>query len=213
MNDEPESLRERKKRRTQQRLEQAAIRLFSTQGYDDTTIEEIAAAAEVSPRTFFRYFPTKEDVVFSAVSEWSDEAVREMREHPPEDSLRDLIVHAVERNIADAGWDRETMRLRARLLANVPALAQRAFALQTRFEDELARAIADRLGVDVSLDWRPRLVAGAVYGLYRQTALHWLDSDTQDSLPEHFDAALDVLEKMEPLLHAEGAHVGADRAR
>lgn len=204
MDADDESLRERKKRRTQQRLEEAAIRLFSTQGYDNTTVEEIAAAADVSPRTFFRYFPTKEDVIFSAVSEFSDEAAQEVLEHPPEDSLRELIVHAVERNIAEAGWDRETMAQRAQLVQNVPVLAQRAFQLQARFEEDLAKAIAHRMGVDPATDWRPRLVAGAIFGLYRQAGLDWLVRQPPHSMPEHFDAALDVLEDIQQVLRAEG---------
>src|SRR5262245_41171330 len=63
----PGSLRDRKKDRTRRTLQAEAVRLFAQKGFEATTIDEIAAAAEVAPRTFFRYFPTKEEVVF-----WSE---------------------------------------------------------------------------------------------------------------------------------------------
>lgn len=196
-------LRERKKLETRQRLETEAIRLFSEQGYDETTVEEIAAAANVSPRTFFRYFATKEDVVMSRGVEAITEPDRHLHDSfGPADRVRDLLVRSVEARVGGLGWDRQTMIDRYRLLLSSSALAHQAFQMQQQFEETLTEAIAVEMGVDPSEDWRPRLVSGAVFGLYRQAALDWLEHDHDHSLAEHFDRALDVLDDIEQILDA-----------
>ena len=75
-------LRERKKARTRAAIRREAMRLFREHGYEETTVEQIAEAAEVSPSTFFRYFPTKEDVVL--LDEYDDLIVEAFRAQPPE---------------------------------------------------------------------------------------------------------------------------------
>src|SRR6266436_2144662 len=80
-----EGLRERKKQKTRESIQRTALRLFEKQGYEETTIEEVAAAAEISPSTFFNYFPTKEDVVlFDA---YDPMAIRMLLERPKDEPL------------------------------------------------------------------------------------------------------------------------------
>ena len=76
-------LRERKKLRTRRAIAGAALRLFAERGYEETTISDIAAAAEVSPRTFFSYFPSKEDVVFAEMDERLADVRAGLAERPP----------------------------------------------------------------------------------------------------------------------------------
>src|SRR5216683_5589628 len=105
--DEPvPGLRERKKARTRAAIRQHALRLFDEQGYAETTVEQIAEAAEVSPSTFFRYFPTKEDVVLQ--DDYDELMVESFRAQPPEltplqamrAAIREVIGHLTPREQA-----------------------------------------------------------------------------------------------------------------
>ena len=89
-------LRERKKARTREALHDAAMELFSRQGFDGTTVEEIADACEVSPRTFFRYFPTKEDVLFGDSEQRSTALIETLAAQPLDLAPLDAI-HAAMR--------------------------------------------------------------------------------------------------------------------
>jgi AcrR family transcriptional regulator len=139
-------LRERKKARTKAAIQQHAMRLFSEQGYQATTVEQIAAAAEVSPSTFFRYFPTKEDVVlYDALDPVLREAMWSVLGELPEGELavqseRDTLIRAVP-------------ELRARMLDE--------FAKNLEL---FAEIVADRVGRRPD-DPAVRTVAGAVIGV------------------------------------------------
>ncbi len=125
-----DTLRERKKQRTREHLSRVAMKLFADRGLHAVTIEEICERAEVSPRTFFRYFPSKEDVVFT-----NDAARRAivrdaLARQLPDETLSAAARRAIRALIAhDLQEDRDTARLRARLLANEPALARHLTAL------------------------------------------------------------------------------------
>jgi AcrR family transcriptional regulator len=90
-------LRERKKLRTRQAIAAAALRLFAEHGYDETTIADIAAAADVSPRTFFSYFPSKEDVVFAEI----DDRLAEVRERLAHRLAGESPLDAIRRGVVD----------------------------------------------------------------------------------------------------------------
>lgn len=146
-------LRQRKKERTRRLLVDTALRLFQEQGYEQTTIAQIAETAELSPGTFFLHFATKEDVVFAGQHDRLDLALLAIRERSPDEAPVEVLVHVIERvavsvreslNIAT-----ESGRLRIGLLLSVPALkaqalhriaeAQRqvAAALRTAYPDQL----------------------------------------------------------------------------
>ncbi|MFD0852399.1 TetR family transcriptional regulator, partial [Actinomadura adrarensis] len=139
-------LRERKKLRTRRAIQEHALRLFTERGYGATTVEQICAAAEISPSTFFRYFPTKEDVVID--DEYDPILMEVFRKQPPELSplealratLRELFPYIYEH-------EREPMSQRTRLMLSEPALSARLFeSMRTGTQGALAELAAERSG-------------------------------------------------------------------
>ncbi|MFB4317417.1 TetR family transcriptional regulator [Actinomadura sp. 21ATH] len=135
--EEP-GLRERKKRRTRSALATAALRLFAERGYEETTIADIAAAADVSPRTFFSYFPSKEDVVFAEVDDRLDEvAERLARREPgetPLETVRQSVVDVLETLVSEHG---AYGTVQVRLILERPGLRARAMQRLTEIQDEI----------------------------------------------------------------------------
>src|SRR5215469_5173298 len=138
----PPGLRERKKIKLRRAIQTAALRLFETQGYYNTTVEQIAEAAESSTTTFYRYFPTKEDVVLdNDASPLFDATVAE---RPADEPLTATIRAAMGAVVAEA--DRDLTLARMRLVGTVPALEARYAGQERRTIDYLAGLLADRTG-------------------------------------------------------------------
>jgi AcrR family transcriptional regulator len=163
MEDESPGLRERKKLRTRWNLIEAALRLFDEKGYEQTNVAEIAAAAEVSTKTFFNYFPSKEAVIFSDAAVRTETALRVIDDRRPGEPLSDLVVRIVEmlveRTLAHGLLDEELVPVRARLTMTVPSLQARAlhvmFDAQRQIAEALQKAYPDELDP---------ITAGAVIG-------------------------------------------------
>ncbi|GAA3583527.1 hypothetical protein GCM10022419_076620 [Nonomuraea rosea] len=120
-----EGLRERKKRRTREALVAAAVELFQRQGYEATTVAQIAAAADVSTRTFFLHFGTKEDVVLANADARIEQGVRIVEEREAGETLPDVLARVIEHTIGDvSGSDLVTglADVRVRLALTVPEL-------------------------------------------------------------------------------------------
>ncbi|WP_271220863.1 TetR family transcriptional regulator [Streptosporangium carneum] len=176
-------LRERKKRETRLALNQATIRLCIERGWDNVTVEDIAAAANVSVRTFRNYFSSKAEAIAAGHLERALRIAEELRARPGSEPLWDSIVNAVQAQFAPGGetgaespgarrW-RDALRL---LLAE-PALQGEVLKANAAAQDELAKAVAERTGTDVAHDLYPRLVA-AVVGAGSAVALeHCLRAD------------------------------------
>ncbi|MEV4093486.1 TetR family transcriptional regulator [Streptosporangium saharense] len=144
-------LRERKKHRTRLALIDAALDLFAEQGYEATTVDQIAAAVDVSPRTFFRYFATKEDVALSLPLDGQEVMLAELAARPPEEPPFTALGHAMRAVVTmleDADPADTARFLKAReLIENTPALLAGSMRRLMGNEQRLAKEIARREGV------------------------------------------------------------------
>ncbi|MEU6641763.1 TetR/AcrR family transcriptional regulator [Saccharomonospora sp. NPDC046836] len=181
-------LRERKKERTRRELVEAAVRLFDAHGYQATTVADIAAAADVSPATFYTYFPSKEHVLFDDRATRADLFAESLAERGPGDSPAEVIARAVEHLLASPGWSlepgSELVVVRARLIASVPALRARALLevaeLQQQWSALLAETFPDELD-----DLTAAALTGAVIGAILAVAGTTLRAGSVDqALPE-----------------------------
>ena len=162
-------LRERKKAKTKAAIQEHALRLFREQGYAETTVEQIAAAAEVSPSTFFRYFPAKEDTVLTDLIDRQtfEVMINAPAEMTPLEALR-YAVNDVFRDMSDEHLQLEMVR--NDLIRSVPELRRGMLMEITRPRDLLAEAVAARLGRPLD-DPDLRLYAAAVMGVMMTLAL------------------------------------------
>jgi AcrR family transcriptional regulator len=185
-------LRERKKLKTRIAIRRATYRLIDEQGYDATTVEQIAAAAEVSPSTVFRYFPTKEDIVLTDEYDPIMETVLRARpaDEPPLESLRTILTGAVAAILEN---EPEEMRVRTRLMLEVPALRARLTENMAETSQLLARPVADRAGREPD-DLEVRVFTAAVMAALREALIHWGERGQQDDLIALVNRTLDVLE-------------------
>jgi AcrR family transcriptional regulator len=185
----PASLRDRKKDRTRRTLQAEALRLFATKGFQATTIEEIAAAAEVAPRTFFRYFPTKEEVVFWA--DYQPILAGFVAARPDDEPALEALRHGITDGLATFyQQDRERLLERIKLSFRTPALQPRLRQQQAGWAAGMAQLLADRLGVPPD-DLEIRAIAAAVAAALFVAIEEWQAHDGKADLGGLIDRALD----------------------
>jgi AcrR family transcriptional regulator len=187
-------LRERKKQKTRWAIQEHALRLFAEQGYDATTIDQIAAAAEISPSTFFRYFPTKEDLVIA--DEYDDLLVEGLRRQPPEvPPLRAVreVMSATLRQMAPE--ERVRVWERTRLTMSVPALRARSLENFLTTTSVFRAVFSERTGRGAD-DFELRVLAGAVVGALVAALELWVETDQGEGLDEIVDRTLALLEPL-----------------
>jgi AcrR family transcriptional regulator len=178
-------LRERKKQKTRDTIIRVALELFAERGYEQTTIAEIAEAAEVSPRTIFAYFPSKEDIVFCDFPAIQERLAQALRERPEGatalDALRDFIA-------ASMSPDRNEL-VRKRILASDETLRRNKRARFAPFEQLMVEALAEDLDAGPG-DIRPQMVAAALTAAF--SAVHDDPAVSRESLsPEQALAVID----------------------
>jgi AcrR family transcriptional regulator len=168
-------LRDRKKQRTRQLLAETARRLFTEQGFEQVSVAQIAAAAEVSVATVFNYFPTKEDLVYSGLETFEQQMLDAIRERPRgQDIITAFSEFILEpRGLLAAQDDASARQLVAvsRMIAASPALLAREQQVLARYTDALARVITQETRAAVG-DVRAQVVANALIGVHRALIAH-----------------------------------------
>ncbi len=194
--DRPLGLRARKKIKLRRTIQTEALRLFAAQGYEQTTVEQIVEAAETSTTTFYRYFPTKEDVVLDDDVDPVIEAT--IADRPRDEPLADTIRAVIVAVSAVAEADREHHVARLSLIATVPALDARYAGEERKTLDLLARLLADRAARAPS-DYQVQLTAAALVAVLFTASRHWAAAQGATPLAALADQAITTVE---PLLTA-----------
>jgi AcrR family transcriptional regulator len=186
-------LRERKKLATRQALHEAALRLVAEHGLAAVSVDDIAERADVSPRTFFNYFSSKDDAVLGLDPDASAHQVAAFLERPAEESPVQALRAVARAQAAEMATDTELWPLRLTVIDSSPPLLARLAAAFGEGERALAEAIAARSGTRAGADAFPTLLAG-VAGVAMRTALHrWFSSEFTATLPDLLDEAWDLL--------------------
>jgi AcrR family transcriptional regulator len=163
MSGEP-GLRERKKQRTRETIARVAVELFSERGYHATTLAEIAEAADVSTRTIFSYFPSKEDILFCDFPDLKDALARALAERPPgTDALE--AVRGFVLSLDHLDKHDELHRRRERIIDSHETLRSHKRARLAQIEELVAAAIAEDLDAATD-DLRPRLAAASLIAAF-----------------------------------------------
>ncbi|MEU0634202.1 helix-turn-helix domain-containing protein [Streptomyces sp. NPDC005989] len=198
---QPTGLRARKKAQTRRTIQEHALRLFLSQGYENTTVEEIAAAAGVSHMTFFRHFPTKEAVV--ETDDYDPMIIQLIAQRPPEEDALTTLHQALGQGLtAVYATDKEALLVRTRLVLKTPALRARAWENQYATEQLLAQALSTRRPVQNEL--ATRVVAAAALAAVTTALTIWVDSEGTEDLPSLVDQAFLTLHGPNPPAGAAG---------
>ncbi len=186
----PAGLRERNKLRRHDQITEAALRLFAERGFDGTTIDEIAAAAEVSRRTFFRYFARKEDVLL----DWKRRTAKELRDalnaRPPGEAPLQAVHGALATVASTYGEQPELTLGLLRMFESGPDLRAADYPA---WDAVLTEGVARRAGVDPLRDPMPRLVVTIGFAVFSATVQNWAESGGRGHLLDQLDEGFAAL--------------------
>jgi AcrR family transcriptional regulator len=185
------SLRERKKLKTRESIQREAMRLIQKQGYEKTTVEQIAAAVDVSPSTFFNYFPSKEDVVL--YDAYDPIIGKLLMERPADEPMGVAIRHVLEEMAGMFERDRDIILARARLWLDEPVLRARLWEELERGQVFMTGLIAQRSGRDAD-DFEIRVTVMVIIMAAMEAMREWVRHDGKGSFVTTVNRALDLVD-------------------
>ena len=182
-----------KKAKIRKAIIQAAADLFERQGFENTSVDDIAAEAEVSRSTFYRNFPTKEQVTFPTHDDYVAHFRELLAENHNADSalltMRGAFLAMAERYMATRDEHLRYMRI----ITVSPALVARSVALDIEWEETIASAWRKKLGRVPGADWQAGMAAGAIMGVVNFAMSQWYRGECRQHLPDFIDPAFELL--------------------
>lgn len=189
------TLAERKRQLVRDELTEAALKLLAFQGFEETTIDQIVAAAGVSRRTFFRYFRSKEDVIIEFLghlgTKLHDALASRPAKEPPAVALRHALSIFTE---TYHHYPEKSIRL-ARLTLGTPSLLARYLERQTEWRADLTAVLAQRMKLDPATDLRPALTVAVAFAAFDTALSAWVTGDGSENLNDLVDRAFTLAAK------------------
>jgi AcrR family transcriptional regulator len=189
----PRDLRRRARDAVRAEIAETAFQLFTQRGFDQTTVDDIAAAAGLSRRSFFRYFASKEDAVLGMLNAVGDAIAAELAARPAGEPPWTSLRRALDVLVTTYLGDPKAALARFRLIHHTPALRTTLLDKQDRWQRSLAHVLAARLGADPAHDLRPQLLAATALAALDVASRRWLASDGHANLATLLDESFALL--------------------
>ncbi len=190
-------IRERTRRLAQTELTSVAQDLFVAQGYDQTTVDQIAAAAGMSKRTFFRYFPSKDDLVIGKYDLFADRMAEALDERPADEPIWESLRRVFDLTLDYVQDDHQRARNDAmeEIVRSTPQLHARYLEKMQRVQELLIGRVAVRLTSHdrVGTDPRPAAIVGAAFACMQAARQAWFASDRSEPFGSYLDTAMSAL--------------------
>jgi AcrR family transcriptional regulator len=194
-------IRERTRRLAQTELTSVAQDLFVAQGYDGTTVDQIAAAAGMSKRTFFRYFPSKDDLVIGKYDLFADRMAEALDERPADEPVWESLrrVFDITLDYVQDDYQRARNEAMDEIVRSTPQLYARYLEKMQRVQQLLIGRVAGRLGArdDDSSDPRPAAIVGAAFACMQAARQAWFASDRTDAFGDYLDITMKTIQLSE----------------
>jgi AcrR family transcriptional regulator len=196
MPEADKGLRARKKRELKDELSRHAMKLFIQNGFDQTTIEQIVDPLGVSTRTFFRYFPAKEDLIFAWYEELTGELVQSLVSRPSNEAPFEAVCQALRSLLRYYDRDAKWALAMLRLAKQTPLLVGKSHEKRSMWEAALATALLPRLPKAVTRELRAKVIVGSAMAAFGYGVDAWSEAKAKGDLRRHLDLAFSFVKEL-----------------